>query len=149
MLDWERDVLPVLRWTYDAMDEHGTTMLDGDELAPLITETRTKSELYEVFRLIKHGGYAQVDFAGGMSVGFVQPTEKGLQTTRGWPVPGEAQVDLLLRLLDARIASPDTSEGERTALQRLRSAAGDISQSVMTSLLSAWLSQASGIGGGQ
>lgn len=68
--------------------------------------------------------------------------------THGWPVPGQSDVDALLRLLDARINAPDTPEEERTRLQSLREAAGDVGQSVLTGLLGAWLSQVTGLGGG-
>ena len=147
VFDWQREVLPVLRATYDLMDERRTDALDGDELLPvLITENRTKGDLYGIFRQIHGAGYAHVHFAGGMNVAFVQPTEKGLQVTRGWPVPGQGDVDALLRLLDQRIASPETPDEERTRLERLREAAGSVSQTVLSSLLSAWLSQVSGLG---
>jgi len=61
---------------------------------------------------------------------------------------GQSDVDALLRLIDARINAPDTPEEERTRLQRLREAAGDVGQSVLTGLLGAWLSQVAGLGGG-
>jgi hypothetical protein len=64
-----------------------------------------------------------------------KPTEKGLQITHGWPIPGQSEVDALLRLLDAMIASPETSGEERSRLQRLRDAAGEVSQSVLSGLL--------------
>jgi hypothetical protein len=79
MFDWQRDVLPVLRATYDLMEQRNTDMLDGDELAPLITADRTKGDLYNMFRLLDKSDYARVRFAGGMTVAFIQPTEKGLQ----------------------------------------------------------------------
>ena len=146
MLDWQRSVVPVLRATYDLMDEGRTDMLDGDELASLITADRTEAELYNVFQLINRTGYADVQFAGAMTIAFVAPTEKGLQTTRGWPAPGQGDVETLLRLLDQRIASPETPDDERTRLQRLREAAGNVSESVLTSLLGAWLSHVAGPG---
>jgi hypothetical protein len=147
MFDWERDVLPVLRAAYDLMEERRTDMLDGDELAALVTPERTKGDLYSLFQLIDATGYADVRFGGAMSIAFVQPAEKGLQLTRGWPVPGQGDVEALLRLLDLRIASPDTPEEERTRLQRLRDAAGNVGSSVLSSVLSAWLSQVVGVGG--
>jgi hypothetical protein len=142
MFESDRDVLPVLRATYDLMEEQRTDTLDGKEdLVPRLSEQgHEKATLYEIFRQIHNGGYADVSFAGGMTIGLVQPTEKGFQVTRGWPVPGQGDVQALLRILDARIAAPDTPEDERTRLQRLREAAGNVSQSVLTSLLSAWLS---------
>ena len=146
MLNWQRDILPVLRAIYDLMDELQEDALDGDELmSRLVTGDRDENVLYGVLKQINRGGYADVQFAGAMTVAFVQPTEKGLQTTRGWPMPGQGDVDALLQLLDQRIASPDTPEEERTRLERLRAAAGGVSQSVLASLLSAWLSHVSGI----
>jgi hypothetical protein len=147
MLDWQRSVLPVLHATYDLMDEGRTDMLDGDALlASLVTGDRTKADLYDVFQLINRTGYADVQFASAMSIAFVSPTEKGLQTTRGWPAPGQGDVETLLRLLDQRIASPETPDEERTRLQRLREAAGNVGESVLTSLLGAWLSHVAGPG---
>jgi hypothetical protein len=147
VLDWQRDVLPVLRATYDLMDEHQDDFLQGDDLmARLVTEDRDPDALYRIFTQIKRGGYADVEFAGAMTVAFVQPTEKGLQVTRGWPVPGQGDVEALVRLVDQRIASPDTPEDERTRLESLRAAVGNVSQTVLSSILSAWLSQMTGIG---
>jgi hypothetical protein len=40
------------------------------------------------------------------------------------------------------------AEEERSRLQRLRDAAGEVSQSVLSGLLGAWLSQVAGLGGG-
>ena len=148
MFDWQRDVLPVLRTTYALMDERGQDVLDWEDLGPQLVGERSENELYNIFQAIKRGGYADVHFAGGMSIAMIQPTEKGLQVTHGWPVPGQSDVDALLRLIDARINAPDTPDEERTRLQRLREAAGDVGQSVLTSLLGAWLSQVTGVGGG-
>jgi hypothetical protein len=89
VLDFQRDVLPVLRLTYDLMDAQQDDFLDGDELAALVTEDRDEAAVYRIFKLLNRTGYADVQFAGAMTVAFVQPTEKGLQTTRGWPVPGQ------------------------------------------------------------
>jgi hypothetical protein len=148
MLDWERDILPVLRATYDLMDEEQDDAIETEVLnARLVTEERDEGALYRIFTQIGRTGYADVQFAGGMTVAFVQPTEKGLQVTRGWPVPGQADAEALLRLLDQRIASPDTSEEERTGLTQLRDAAGRVSQSALSSLLGAWLSHVAGPGG--
>jgi hypothetical protein len=149
MLDFQRDVLPVLRKTYDLMDEHRTDMLDGDELAPLLGPDRTKIDLYNLFRRLHEAEYVKVRFAGGMNIAFVSPTEKGLQTTRGWPMPGQSHIEALLGLLDERIESPDTPEDERNGLRRLRDAAGTVSQSVLSSVLSAWLAHVTKLSGSQ
>lgn len=148
MFNWQGDVLPVLQATYGLMEERGDDFLDWEDLGPRLTRDRSERELYNIFQQIKRGGYADVHFAGGMSIAFVQPTEKGLQLTHGWPVPGDGEVVALLRLLDASINSPATPEEERTRLKRLRDAASDVSQSVLTGLLSAWLSQVAGLGDG-
>jgi hypothetical protein len=147
VFDWQRDVLPVIRATYALMEERGDDFLDWEDLGPHLTRERSESELYNIFQQIKRGGYADVHFAGGMAIAFVQPTEKGLQLTHGWPTPGQGEVDALLRLLDAMIDSPDTSDEERTRLQRLREAAGDVSQSILSGVLGAWLSHVAGLGG--
>ena len=131
------------------MERRNTDTLETDDLAPLVTAERTDTDVYNLFRLLDRTGYARVSLAGGMTVAFVQATEKGLQVARGWPVPGQSDVEVLLRLLDERIESPDTPEEERKGLRRLRDAVGSVGQSVLSSLLGAWLSQVTGAGGGQ
>lgn len=148
MADWEREVLPVLRTTYNLMEEQKVASIDGDELMFLITEERTQADVLNMFLLLDRAGYVDIDLRSGF-MAFVHATEKGLQTTQGWPIPGQGQVDALLGLLDHRIASSETPDEERTGLQQLRAAAGNVSQTVLASLLSAWLSQVTGVEGGQ
>lgn len=101
MLDWQSDVLAVIRATYALIEERGEDYLDWEDLGPRLTQERSEDELYRIFQLIKRAGYADVQLAGGMSIALVQPTEKGLQITHGWPVRGQGQVEALL-LNDAR-----------------------------------------------
>jgi hypothetical protein len=148
VFDWQRDVLPVIRATYALMEERGDDVLEWEDLGPRLGAERTEGELYNIFQQIKRAGYADVYFAGGMTIAMVRPTENGLQLTHGWPAPGQSEAEALLRVLDTMIESADTSDEERTRLKRLRDAAGDVSQSVLAGLLGAWLSQVAGIGGG-
>lgn len=149
MLDWQRDVLPVLDATYRMLEEQGPyAQLDGKEVAHALGRDEEDMALRHVFEQLGHAGYIKPTWAGVTLPIMIEPTERGLQYAMGWPVLGQSDVDALLRMLDQRIESPDTPEDERTRLQRLRDAAGDVGTSVMSSLLSAWLSQVSGVGGG-
>jgi hypothetical protein len=50
MLDWQRDILPVLRATYDFMDEQQSDFLDGSELIPhLVAQGHDDDALYRIF----------------------------------------------------------------------------------------------------
>jgi hypothetical protein len=94
VLDWQRDILPWLRATYALMDERGEDVLDWEDLGPRLMSERTDGELYKIFQVIKRAEYADVYFADRMSIAMVQPTEKGLQLTHGWPAPREERSDL-------------------------------------------------------
>ena len=75
MLDWQRTALPVLKATYDRMDELGETMLDGDEIVPrLVTPDRDRDALLQIFMLINRTGHADVQFVSG-GVAFIVPTD--------------------------------------------------------------------------
>jgi hypothetical protein len=89
------------------------------------------------------GGYK----ASGGHIDSIMPRERGLQETMGWPTPADDQTsaELLLRLLDQRIASAPTEE-ERTRFQRLRNAAADTGQGILSEVLAALISRASGLG---
>jgi len=83
VFDWQHDVLPVTRVTYALMEERGEDLLDWEDLGPRLTHERTEGELYNIFQQIKRGGYADVQFAGGMTIALVQPTERGCSSHTG------------------------------------------------------------------
>jgi hypothetical protein len=115
MLDWQRDILPVLRATYDLMDELRDDALDGDVLVErFATDDRDEKALYDIFWQIKRGGYAEVRFAGGMTIGLVQPTERACSSPAAGPSPARP---ILLRCCKSwTSASPRRKRPKRNGL---------------------------------
>jgi hypothetical protein len=150
MLAWQTDVLPLLTVVYELMNESVDGSVDGEEIAARLgvgedEEVRLRARL----RQLADTDYIRVGaWPGGMELPvLISSTEKGLQTTFGWPGRGGDSVELLLKMLDDRIADPDLPEEERTALQRLRGAAGSVGQGLLQSVLSAWLTHVTGAAG--
>jgi hypothetical protein len=149
VLRWDTDVKPVLDVVYRLLEEQGAHLqLEGKDVAHALGRDEDDMDLRRVFEQLDQAGYIKPTWAGVTLPYMIEPTERGLQHTMGWPVPGQTDVEALLRMLDQRIEAPDTPDEERTRLRRLRDAAGDVGTSVMSSLLSAWLSQVTGMGGG-
>src|SRR5919106_6940953 len=107
-MDWE-EAKPVLRATYELLDAGEDVTQDQvcEALGRPARDERTIRALALLY---------QDDYIGGFTVNQspapvrIQGTPKGLQEVRGWPREGGAgaeQVDLLMRLLDERIASDD------------------------------------------
>ena len=72
----------------------------------------------------------------------IEPTEKGLQLLRAWP-GSETDAELLLRLLDERIANEPPGE-ERTRLERFRDAAADLGKGALLAVLTGWATRLAG-----
>jgi hypothetical protein len=149
MLDWQTEVLPALVAAYELIDESTDGFIDGENVAAKLGRDADESSFYSLFRQLDDADYVNVQvWGGGMAPpAMIGPTEKGLQITRGWPGRGGESTEILLRLLDERIADPDVPEEERTRLERLRDAAGDVSKGVLQSVLGAWLTHVSGASG--
>ena len=144
-LDWP-NVEPVLLRVYGLMDAAPFHTVEYSALAVEFGFDDDDPDLGRTLRLLDKVGFLDAEFAGMHMPMRVEPTERGLQYARAWPKPGEGEVDALLRILDAHIASPETPDEERPRLQRLRDAAGDMTQSVLANLLAAWGRQVTGLG---
>lgn len=149
MLDWQKDVLPVLAATYELIDESEDGYVDGEDVAAKLGRDADDTAFRSVFQQLDQADYVDVQvWAGGMAPpAMIGATEKGLRITHGWPGEGGESVEILLRLLDERIADPDTPEEERTRLARFREGAAGVSKGVLQSVLSAWLTHVTGAAG--
>lgn len=110
-MDWEREVAPVLRTVYDLLDDQVYPyQLDGRAVASALGREDEDPRLAGVLHQLVQAGYIDATYEGMLLPIDIDATERGLQATRGWPVPGQGDVEALLKLLDQRIASPGTSE---------------------------------------
>lgn len=77
---------------------------------------------------------------------FITPTEKGLQQVAGWPSTsgGGREVEMLLALLDERIADETRDDDERGRLARFRDAVAGVGRDVGAEVLAAYLARISG-----
>ena len=148
-LNW-KEVRPVLEATYDLLDE--MDHVDGADVCEALGWDREDESTLRMstrpLLALRAAGLIEAEVAFGPSVGLIRPTAEGLQTVRGWPRPGEPGpegVELLLALLDDRIAAA-TSDEERSRWERLRDATGRMSQSVLAEVLGAWMARMSGAG---
>jgi hypothetical protein len=145
-MDWT-EARPVLGATYEllATEEQTTPERVCQRLGVEPQDPRTIRALALLY---------QADYIDGMMVDqspapiFIRPTEKGLRQASNWPGAGDgAQLELLLRLLDERIESDDTSDEEKGKLRRLRDSLGDLGRDVAVGLLTAYLSRVTGTAG--
>jgi hypothetical protein len=140
------EVKPVLDATYRLLSEH-------DEVSPedVIAEMgegtdpdHVKRALAQLYRGGRIGGQTieQVDWPIT-----IEATEKGSQEVAGWPKPGAAggdQLELLLRLLDDKIAAPETPPEEKTRLQRVRDSLGGAGRDIIVGVLSNFIAKQTG-----
>jgi hypothetical protein len=140
------EVKPVLDATYRLLSEH-------DEVSPedVIAEMgegtdpdHVKRALAQLYREGYIGGQdiQQVDWPIS-----IEATEKGSQEVAGWPKPGAAggdQLELLLRLLDDKIAAPETPPEEKTRLQRVRDSLGGAGRDIIVGVLSNFIAKQTG-----
>jgi hypothetical protein len=146
-LNW-REMEPIVLTVYRLLDQAGRRAIDGDDVyaAVGIDPDQDEARLYDKLGVLDDNDWMRVRRGGGMTVSYIEPTEKGLQYALGWPQREQGHVDALLRLLDDRIASPDTPEEERGRLTRLRDAAAGVTQGVLADVLAAWGRQITGLG---
>lgn len=145
-MDW-CEVKPVLRATYDLLDDD--ERVSQEAVCQALGRPPEDPQTIRALARLYQGGYID-----GMTVDqspapiFIIATPKGLQETRGWPREGGGadQVELLLRLLDERIASEETPEAERGKLRRVREGVASLGRDFAVDLLAAYVARASGIG---
>jgi len=144
-MEWN-EVRPVLAASYELLGEEGdraTPEAVNEKLGREPRDERTARAL----ELLYKGGYIDgimVDQSPAPI--FIEATKEGLQETSGWPKPGAGgdQLDLLLRLLDERIAAPETPPEEKTRLQRVRDSLGDAGRDIVVGVLSNFVAKQTG-----
>jgi hypothetical protein len=144
-MDWN-EAKPVLKATYELL-EAGEDVTQ-DEVCAAVGRPPQDERTVRALALLYEGGYI-----GGFTVNQspapvrIQGTPKGLQETSGWPREGGAgaeQIELLLRLLDERIASDETPEEEKGKLLRARDAFAALGRDVAVGVLTAYAGKVSG-----
>lgn len=141
------ELQPVLEATYRCLSER-------DEISPedVIAEMGEGTDPDHVKRALAQL-YRGERYIGGQDVEEypwpirIEATEKGLQEVAGWPKPGAAggdQLELLLRLLDDKIAAPETPPEEKTRLQRVRDSLGGAGRDIIVGVLSNFIAKQTG-----
>jgi hypothetical protein len=145
-MDWT-EVRPVLRATYTLLDSEGQTTPEFvcQRLGVQPRDDRTLRAL----TLLYQGGYIDgITIEQSPAPIFIRPTEKGLREASGWPDDSSGtQLEVLLRLLDERIESDETSDEEKGKLRRVRGSLVDLGRDVAVGLLTAYLSRVAGAAG--
>jgi hypothetical protein len=143
-MEWS-EVQPVLRATYELLDAGED--VTQDQVCEALGRPAGDERTVRALALLYEGGYI-----GGFKLQSPAPvrirgTTKGLQEVSGWPREGEASpelVELLLRLLDERIASEETPEEEKSKLRRARDAFAALGRDVAVGVLTAYAGKVSG-----
>lgn len=144
-MEWS-EVKPVLDATYKLLNER--ERVSQDAVCAALDRPAKDQQTIRALALLYESGYIS-----GMTVDqspapiFITATEKGMQQTSGWPSASSDQVDLLLRLLDDRIADAATPEEEKGRLRRARDAFAALGRDVAVGVLSAYAAQATGANG--
>jgi transcriptional regulator GlxA family with amidase domain len=144
-MEWER-VSPVLHATYRLLGERPGDNPSQEDVAALLPGM-SSLDVSRALLLLRDMGYVGGYKASGPRLDLISATEKGLQETMAWPVPGDARVagfEALLSLLDERIQQAQTTD-ERTRLQRLRDSAADLGTGVAGEVLGAWVARVTGL----
>lgn len=148
-MDWS-EVQPVLETTYRLLaQQEKAGRVTGQAVNEALGRDTNDEATGRVLKRLHEAGYIRGQFAWQTSLPLmIDSTEKGLQQTSGWPSPGAAggteQVELLLRLLDERIADEATPDEERSRLRRVRDAVGEVGRGVFTEVLAAYIARVTG-----
>jgi hypothetical protein len=145
-MDWDSDIQPVLKATYDLLDE------DDETSAEAVCTAMGRAPDDEWTRRVL-GRLHKIGYIAGPTVTndpvpvSIRETEKGLQQAKGWPGGDpRLQVEGLLAILDERIADPETPEQQRGLLRRIRDAVGEVAPRLMAQILVEYANR-QGLGG--
>jgi hypothetical protein len=144
-MDWN-EAKPVLKATYELLDAGED--VTQDQVCEALGQPPQDARTIRALALLYEGGYIG-GFTAQQSPAPVRirGTPKGLQEVSGWPREdsgGAQQVELLLRLLDERIASDETPEEEKSKLRRARDAFAALGRDVAVGVLTAYAGKVSG-----
>jgi hypothetical protein len=143
-MEWN-EVKPVLDATYRLLADQD--YIPGQAVAQALGRPPDDERIGRILEQLHRAGYIEGQFVMQTSMPvMISPTEKGLQESSGWPAPGaSAQVDLLLQLLDERIADASTPEEEKGRLRRAREAIGGLGREVLAEVLAAYVARVGGL----
>lgn len=145
-MDWS-EAAPVIAATYGLLNEDDTTTQEA-----VIAVLKRPAGDDRTIRALAH--LYKFNFINGPTIEerpvpiLIEPTEKGLQQTSGWPKPGaagEEQVAQLLAALDERIESDETPEEEKSNLRRIREGVVGASRDILVGVLTSYASRATGV----
>ena len=118
-MQWS-EVEPVLKVTYELLDAREE--VGQADVCEALGRPNGDAVTIRALELLYND-----DYIGGSTIDnspapvFIEATPKGLQRTSGWPAEGSSgEVELLLRLLDERIDSEETTEEGKGKLRRAR-----------------------------
>lgn len=148
-LDWNAGVRPVLEGLYAVQSSldpaaYGVSQEQLNErLGRPVDDAGTDRILADLARAGYLADFLETDEClGPISC---RLSEKGLQEVAGWPRPGGSPVEAFVTALDDKLADPDLSEEQRGWLLKMRDAAGNMSQSVISNLLAAYIKSQTGV----
>jgi hypothetical protein len=152
MLDWDRDVMPVLQATYDvwtaamAIDPHARFGVPGQEINEKLGRDADDPRTAVVLDRLRDAGLVDGEGVSGQkNPDDVLVTAKGLQYVAGWPAtPDEAAVARLLAVLDQRIQEAPTPEA-RSNWTRLRDAVSALPREVLADVIAQVVTRAPGM----
>jgi hypothetical protein len=137
-MEWVQ-VEPVLQATYRLLNTSGEDSTTQDAVCNELGKPRGDDETIRALAQLAAAGYI-----GGMTIDnspapvFIEATEKGLRRASGWPSESDRGGEILLGLLDERIANPVTTDDERGRLERARSALADVAPRLIGEVLAAY-----------
>lgn len=146
-MDWEA-VKPVLDATYRLLAEEDA--IAGDAVITELRRPANDKETGRTLEALSKADYIKGKFIEDTSVPvLIAATEKGLQETSGWPKPGAGSdlVELLLRLFDEQIESPETTQDEKTRVRKARDSFAAVGRDISVGVLTALISKQTGATG--
>lgn len=130
---WER-LRPVLEAVVQQWEQQGAgDAVDVDPIVAALAGEMEAADVRRALELLERDGCLIAEFEMGSDGPIaVTPDTKALRLLRGWPTEASdaAIVQGLLEALDAAIQNTSDPD-EKTRLQKLRAAAGDVAKSVL------------------
>lgn len=145
MLRWG-EISPVLVATYELLDKRPNGDLRDDDVERLLPELEPE-RVRHALRMLKEQGYIRAYVASGGRVDSIQPEEKGLQATMGWPTPGQAKevgASVLMEVLNER-ADRAATEEERGKARRLQEAVVETGTTVVSETIASVITRMTGM----
>lgn len=141
---WATREGPILEELYRQFEEGASNVAVHELVEPLGLEAET------IYRSLEHldaGGYLEARFlmGGGAASGarVLRLSPDGLRAIGAWP-SRDATAELLLGEIEAAIEAAADDE-ERSRLQKLGTAAGEVGKTTLAAVVTAMLKQAAGL----